>query len=119
MSKPLVSVETFLTHYPEMETFEEEVIEYTLKLAEAFHPANVWVQNGNNVKQIQGVMLRTAHMLEVKRLQIAKTAAAGASVSLGQSTSPSAVSGDNLDQTHYGSELKALIRTLPITGFAI
>lgn len=115
----LVPVDDFLLMYPEMGSFDEEVIEKMIEFAETFHPANVWASNGDTAKQVQAIMLRTAHLLEVRRLQIAKTAAAGAAVSLGQSATPSAISGSNLDQTHYGSELKALIRTLPIIGIAI
>lgn len=114
--KLLVSVEDFLNLYPELNSFDEEVIEASLKLAESLCPAKVWAPDGDTTKQVQGIMLRAAHSLEVKRLQIAKSAAAGAGVSLGQASIPSAISGNNLDQTHYGVEFKALRKTLPIIG---
>lgn len=112
---PAALASEFLAKYPEFGMFAVELIQSWLDDCEAMHcPAVAWK---DPIRQRTGVMLRTAHYLEVQRQQIAQSASMGAAVSVGQMVSSSGGQFDDLDQTSYGRQFKQLKATIPRTGF--
>lgn len=119
-----ITAEYFLERYSEFAEFDPEHVQEELDLVERVHcPASVWhtVQpdgTPDNHRQIHAIMLRTAHNLELRRVQIARTASVGESAAQGKVALPSPITGDGLDQTTYGVAFRELRRTITTAAFA-
>ena len=65
----MVSVETFLLHYPRFVIVAVDTIQFNLEFAsQTFVPASIW-----GIHREQGIMLATAHFLEMEWFQTAET----------------------------------------------
>lgn len=108
----------FLSFYPEFEgsPFTTELIDSWLVRVETIYcPESFWIEP---TRRNTAVMLRTAHILETMRQQMAQSASIGAAISQGQSVSLPQTTADDLEQTVYGRQFKELRRLSPSTGFA-
>ncbi|MBD1995299.1 DUF4054 domain-containing protein [Leptolyngbya sp. FACHB-541] len=112
----VVTVADLLAVYPKFTKAGEPFISAMLARAHAQCPLNVWGDS-----QFEGVMLYTAHLIELEWQQMAETAGMAVSIAAGQKTAASARTGNHLNWTSYGQQFDALSRTLIVTrvGFVV
>lgn len=109
----IVTSSEFLAEYPDFARFEDILDTVLARMETLYCPASVWIlEDGDTTTQRHGIMLRTAHHLECKRIQWAKTAAMGVGISQGQPVSVSPASEKNLNSTEYGTEFDQLRRSV-------
>lgn len=109
-----VSATEFLTEYARFEDIPEPVITAKLEFVErAYCPFSAW-----KARQLDGIKLGCAHLLEMEWLQTAETSGAAATLAAGSGSNPPTSITDDWSLTAYGRQFKHLRDTLIVTGFA-
>lgn len=98
------TLQEFLARFPELASTTTAVIEAALATAGRECAEGPWGESHND-----GVAYYAAHLLALRTRQIGAT--------VGQSVQ--GPSGSGLDSTWYGQQYQDLMRSLPLTGFAV
>jgi len=94
----------FLLRFPEFGEQSTSVVEGALSEASDIAPESTW-----GVWQYKAVSYLAAHLLAIRTMQIGNQVGTLSGTPLGE----------ELKSTQYGQTYKALLGSLPITGFAI
>jgi len=95
---------TFLKRFPEFECISNNVLNESIAEAGRVCDREVWGDWHSD-----GVSYLTAHLLATRQMQIGMQIGAPSGQPFGE----------NLRATTYGQEYRRLLRTLPVSGFAI
>lgn len=114
----IVTIGAFLSAFPEYEERDEAAISFALGIAEQVTPKARWGD-----MQRQGIMLHTAHQLDMRIAQDVQMASMGASLEADVPASGLSMQGDSalLLTTHgtFYKELRDRLSPIYATGFCV
>lgn len=94
----------FLLRFPEFAEQSDSVVEGALSEATELVPESTW-----GTRQYQAISYLAAHLLAIRTMQIGNQVGTLSGTPIGE----------ELKSTHYGQTYKALLGSMPLTGFAL